>query len=157
MNHLALNEFSIESRKAWLRTVISMAAVLFVASTISARSQLERVEPEVEVSSVTVDELVQAAEEEQPPQLIDVRLKEDFEADPVLIPKASWQNPHDIDAWAKDLSPDVPVVVYCVAGRWVSQSVTKKLEDMGFTVSQLTGGIEAWQAAGKKTKPVQRP
>ena len=120
-------------------------------------AQLERVAPETEVPSVSVDELASAVREEaRAPLVIDVRLEEDFDADPVLIPEATWRDPNAIDSWVEELSPEKPVVVYCVRGHWVSQSVTKKLRDMGLNVAQLTGGIEAWKAAGNRTTKATR-
>lgn len=118
--------------------------------------QLERVDPSTEVPSVSVEELTRAARDADHPVVIDVRLREDFDAEPVLIPDASWRDPNAIDSWVGELSPDEPVVVYCVRGRWVSQSVTKKLRDMGLNVAQLTGGIEAWKEAGNPTTKAAR-
>jgi Fe-Mn family superoxide dismutase len=80
-----------------------------------------------------------------------VRLEEDFDADPVLLPNASSRDPNAVEAWAREISPEEEVVVYCVRGHWVSQSVTKKLRDSGLNASQLTGGIQAWKAAGNPT------
>lgn len=82
--------------------------------------------------------------------VLDVRLPEDFAADPVLIPHARYENPDDIERWAASMSPvDGPVVVYCVRGKWVSQKAANYLQDRGFEVYSLEGGIEAWQSAGK--------
>ena len=80
-----------------------------------------------------------------------MRLEEDFDADPVLLPNASSRDPNAVEAWAREISPEEEVVVYCVRGHWVSQSVTKKLRDSGLNASQLTGGIQAWKAAGNPT------
>ncbi len=138
-------------------TYFALTTALLLSLGATPESQLERVDPDVEVPGVTVDELARAVAETGPPVLIDVRLMEDFEADPVLIPEASWRDPNAIDTWAKELSKETPVVVYCVAGRWVSQSVTKKLIDLGYDVAQLNGGIEAWAEAGEPTKPANDP
>ena len=84
--------------------------------------------------------------------VLDVRLIEDFEADPVLIPTSAYRNPDDIAAWAGQMSPaDGPVVVYCVKGRWVSQKAANYLSDRGFEVYSLEGGIEGWKSAGQET------
>lgn len=132
--------------------------VLSFAFATSAVGQLERVDDDVEIPDISVDELTRAVEKTGArPRLIDVRLAEDFEADPVLIPDASWRDPNAIESWVEELSPGETVIVYCVAGRWVSRSVTKKLLDMGLDVSQLAGGIEAWKAAGKPTAPSKDP
>ena len=52
------------------------AVAVFVALGGFAESQLERVDPDVEVPSVSVEELERAAEGEHAPRLIDVRLQD---------------------------------------------------------------------------------
>ena len=87
-------------------------------------------------------------------RIIDVRLREDFDADPVMLPDASYRDPDDISRWAGDMSPlDGPVVVYCVRGKWVSQKAANYLRDRGFEVYSLDGGIEAWKQEGRPTAP----
>jgi rhodanese-related sulfurtransferase len=66
--------------------------------------------------------------------LLDVRLKEDFDKDP-----------EDLPEWYASLSPDSEVVVYCVAGKWVSQKAAFLLNKRGLNVSSLAGGINAWK------------
>jgi hypothetical protein len=56
--------------------------------------------------------------------LPDVRLIEDYEADPILIPKARYRNPENIEQWFSELPTDAEGVVYCVRGNWVSQHET---------------------------------
>ena len=77
--------------------------------------------------------------------LLDVRLKEDFDKDPTLIPGATHVDPEDLPEWSAFLSTDSEVVVYCVAGKWVSQKVAFLLNKQGINVSSLTGGINAWK------------
>ena len=78
--------------------------------------------------------------------LLDVRLPEDYAADPELIPGAEYRNPEEISAWASGLSADTEVIVYCVRGQWVSQKVAHFLDERGIEVRSLDGGIEAWKA-----------
>lgn len=86
--------------------------------------------------------------------LLDVRLLEDFNDDPQLIPDAMYRDPDDIAAWAGAMTPtDKPVVVYCVRGKWVSQKAANYLSERGFDVYKLDGGIEAWKSAGLETRP----
>jgi rhodanese-related sulfurtransferase len=86
--------------------------------------------------------------------VIDVRLIEDFDAEPVLIPDAMRRDPEEIQSWAASMSPtEQPVIVYCVAGKWVSQKAANYLKDQGFEVYSLEGGIEAWQSADMPTNP----
>lgn len=86
--------------------------------------------------------------------VLDVRLSEDFAADPELIPDAMYRDPDEIVTWVRSMSPvDGPVIVYCVRGKWVSQKAATYLKDQGFEVVSLEGGIEAWKDAGRETVP----
>lgn len=85
-------------------------------------------------------------------RVIDVRLSEDFSADPVLIPDAMYLDPEGIETWAASMAPtDQPVIVYCVKGKWVSQKAANYLRKRGFEVYSLEGGIEAWKDDGQAT------
>lgn len=78
-------------------------------------------------------------------QVIDVRLREDYESDREMIPGATYLDPEQIELWSDTLSPDTTVIVYCVAGRWVSQKAAHFLSKKGLDVYTLEGGLEAWQ------------
>ena len=82
--------------------------------------------------------------------LIDVRRKNDFEADNRLIPGAQWKDPEQVDTWSKDLPRDKAVVVYCVRGGSVSQSVSAKLAEDQVQVRYLEGGLAAWDLSTEK-------
>ena len=82
--------------------------------------------------------------------LIDVRRKNDFEADNRLIPGAQWKDPEQVDTWSKDLPRDKAVVVYCVRGGSVSQSVSAKLAEDQVQVRYLEGGLAAWDQSTEK-------
>ena len=79
--------------------------------------------------------------------VIDVRRKSDFEADKRLIPGAQWRDPEAVDTWSKDLPRDRDVIVYCVRGGSVSQSVSAKLAEEEIRVKFLEGGLTAWDLA----------
>lgn len=83
--------------------------------------------------------------------VLDVRLKEDFEADPQLIPGALRRDPERIAEWAGELPADTPIVAYCVRGKWVSQKAADFLARQGKDVYSLEGGIEAWKTASART------
>ena len=91
---------------------------------------------------------ISAGELESSPEvlLLDVRLKEDFARDPALIPGAVYRDPEAIDEWSSQLSTETPIVVYCVAGKWVSQKAATLLAEKGFSVRSLDGGLRAWRA-----------
>lgn len=94
---------------------------------------------------LSVDEF-ETLKEEQDVTVLDVRLIEDFEADPQLIPGATYRNPDDIGEWASTLPADGKIVLYCEHGKWVSQKAASFLESKGYEVYSIAGGIEAWKA-----------
>jgi rhodanese-related sulfurtransferase len=79
------------------------------------------------------------------PRLVDVRVEEDFLADPVLIPgsvRRSWQS---VESWAPEVADDV--VVICHRGLKISHGVAAWLRHQGVEANVLEGGMEAWRAA----------
>ena len=84
--------------------------------------------------------------------VLDVRLREDYQSNPVLIPNAQYRDPEKMADWAREIrQSDGPVVVYCVRGKWVSQKVAHFLNTQGVEVYSLEDGIDAWQADGLPT------
>lgn len=81
-------------------------------------------------------------------KLIDVRRKSDLDADASKLPGASWHDPEQIDAWAQQMPKDQDVVLYCVRGGGVSNSVVDKLQAAGVKARFIEGGIVAWKEAG---------
>ena len=99
---------------------------------------------------ITADRLI--ALQDEGAIVLDVRLLEDFDSDPVLIPNSVYRDPDKIEAWVGQMSPkDGAVVVYCVHGKWVSQKAANYLEEQGFEVYALDGGIADWKLAGHMT------
>ncbi|TFG43332.1 MAG: sulfurtransferase [Syntrophobacterales bacterium] len=87
--------------------------------------------------------------------LVDVRRKADYEAEPNLIPSAAWCDPEHVESWGRELPKDRPVVVYCVKGGSVSQSITATLTGKQVDARFVEGGLKAWKEAGgnlEKTK-----
>lgn len=102
-------------------------------------------------NSISSDELKNLLEKDpNATVVIDVRRKGDFEADRSLIPGAQWKDPEQVNMWSEDLPKGKTVVVYCVRGGSVSQSVAKELTEKQIPVSFLEGGFAAWkQTTGK--------
>jgi rhodanese-related sulfurtransferase len=80
--------------------------------------------------------------------LLDVRRTADFDAGDDMLPGARRADPERIDQWGSELDRATPVVIYCVRGGSVSQSVSATLTERGFDVRYIEGGITAWKAAG---------
>ncbi len=77
-------------------------------------------------------------------QVIDVRRKADFDKSPETIAGAAWQDPEKVEEWSKTIPKDQEVVVYCVKGGSVSQSVADSLQKNHPAVRFLEGGILGW-------------
>ncbi len=98
--------------------------------------------------TVTPEQLLQWLREGRALQLLDVRKKHDFDADPRVLPQARWKDPERIAEWCPELSKTTPIVVYCVHGHAVSKGVVDYLRPRGFDACLIEGGIEAWKEAG---------
>ena len=84
--------------------------------------------------------------------LLDVRRAEDRAKEPVSIPGATWKDPTDVDNWKNKLDSNKDIVIYCVRGGSVSNSVVDALQAKGLKARYIEGGIEAWKAMGGETK-----
>ena len=84
-------------------------------------------------------------------KVIDVRRKADLEADSAKLPNANWHDPEQIEAWIGQMPKDQDVVLYCVRGGGVSNSVVDKLQAAGVKARFIEGGIVAWKEAGGET------
>jgi len=82
--------------------------------------------------------------------VFDVRREADFGASDEIIPGAMWKNPDKIDAWIGALPLTLDVVIYCVRGGSVSNSVLDRLQAAGVKARFIEGGLEAYKAAGGK-------
>lgn len=82
--------------------------------------------------------------------VFDVRREADFAASAEIIPGAMWKNPEKIDIWVNALPRTLDVVIYCVRGGGVSNSVVDRLQAEGVKARFIEGGIEAYKAAGGK-------
>ncbi len=80
--------------------------------------------------------------------LLDVRRESDHAASNEALPGALWKNPEKIDDWVNAVPRTLDVVIYCVRGGGVSNSVVDRLLAEGVKARFIEGGIEAWKAAG---------
>jgi rhodanese-related sulfurtransferase len=102
--------------------------------------------------SITLDEFEQL-QSSSTPVVVDIRRSVDFASDPGIIPGAMRGDPDEIDDWSAKLPRDAEIVVYCVRGGSVSQSLTPRLRERGLRARYLAGGISAWKESGGKTNP----
>jgi Fe-Mn family superoxide dismutase len=94
-----------------------------------------------------------AALDNETQRVIDVRRAEDFAAAGDMVSGATWHDPAQVDQWSGGIDATEPVFVYCLKGLDIGRSTALSLRARGFDVRYLTGGIEAWKAAGKPLQP----
>ena len=80
--------------------------------------------------------------------ILDVRSVDDLAASGEQLAGATWKDPTQIAAWADSLPKDRDIVLYCVRGGGVSNSVVDALQAKGLKARFIEGGIEGWKAAG---------
>lgn len=83
--------------------------------------------------------------------LLDVRHRDDYEKDGQKIPGAAWLDPERVTQWSTALPLDRDIVIYCVRGGSVSNTVVNQLKAKGVRARFIEGGIEAWRQAGGET------
>ena len=101
-------------------------------------------------SSITATELKDFLTEQKNACVLDVRRKEDFDRAPETIAGAIWLNPEKVEEWRTALPENQELVVYCVKGGSVSQSVANALQESHPGVRFLEGGILGWQEQARR-------
>ena len=81
------------------------------------------------------------------PTIIDVRIDEDFSADPFLVPGSVRHPFTDVAALAETLRGQ-SAIVYCQKGLKISQGAAAVLRTEGVQAEVLEGGQIAWRDAG---------
>lgn len=83
--------------------------------------------------------------------ILDVRRSSDLATSNEQLEGAQWCDPEKLADWADTLPKDQDIVLYCVRGGSVSNSVVDALQGKGLKARFIEGGIEGWKAAGGKT------
>lgn len=80
--------------------------------------------------------------------ILDVRRDDDYEASEEVISKSVWKDPLKVDEWVATISKDKQIVIYCVWGGGVSNSIVDRLQADGINAQFIEGGIEGLKSAG---------
>jgi rhodanese-related sulfurtransferase len=80
--------------------------------------------------------------------ILDVRRVPDLAASTDKLPGATWHDPEKLSEWSGALPRDRDIVLYCMRGGSVSNSVVDALQAQGYNARFIEGGIEGWKAAG---------
>ena len=99
---------------------------------------------------ITVVQLRRLVGTPDAPQLIDLRIPEDFAADPRILPAALRQSHEDLSPLRTRLGAG-RAVVYCEKGRKISHGAAAILRSDGIAREVLAGGHVAWVEAGAPT------
>ncbi len=103
-------------------------------------------------TEITVAQLSRLIGTPDAPTIIDVRIDEDFDLDPQILPTAKRWPFTDIAALGNQLK-DKHVVVYCQKGKKISQGAIATLREMGISAESLEGGHFGWRDAAKPLIP----
>jgi rhodanese-related sulfurtransferase len=106
-------------------------------------------------TSISSDKLSRLIGTANAPALVDVRINEDFAADPRLIPGAMRRSHCDVQDWASSLTGQ-SVVVICNEGRKLSEGTAAWLRYCNVTAEILEGGQVAWNKARLPTIPADK-
>lgn len=101
-------------------------------------------------SSVSLETLSRLIGTPDCPVLIDVRIDEDFDADPRFIPGSIRRSAFEVADWAGDFA-GTPAVVICQRGLKLSAGAAAWMRHEGARARYLAGGTEAWNDAGLPT------
>lgn len=119
-------------------------------SSESTETSAQQEEAAATVVSVGPEEFASMMES-NPGILIDVRTADEYSGGHLEGAKLVDYYGSDFEANINELDRDVPVYVYCRSGGRSGRSASQ-MEEMGFkTVIDLSGGIMAWESAGKET------
>lgn len=86
-------------------------------------------------------------------RIIDVRRPADLDVSMEKLNGSIWLDPSKVDSWCQSLSDGVEVIIYCVRGGSVSNSVVDALHAKGVRARYIEGGIEGWKAIGGSVVP----
>lgn len=105
------------------------------------------------LNAISVPQLSRLIGTPAAPQIVDVCIDPDFEADPRLIPGAFRHGHTDLPA-LRDRLRGQRAVIACQKGLKLSQGVAAWLQAEGLAAEYLEGGKLAWAAAGAPMVPL---
>ena len=106
-------------------------------------------------TEITVQQLSRLIGLPGAPVIVDVRIDDDFNADPSLIPGSHRRDFRLVQSWAKSFAGK-SVVVSCQHGLKLSQGVAAWLRHEGVEAQSLEHGFVAWREAGQLAVPTAK-
>jgi rhodanese-related sulfurtransferase len=99
-------------------------------------------------STITPSQLSRLIGLPHAPVIADVRIDDDYRADPRLLPGALRRDYQAVARWAPEYRGK-SVIVVCHKGQKLSEGTTAWLRHEGIDAQTLEGGFEAWKKAGE--------
>ncbi len=106
-------------------------------------------------TEITVNQLSRLIGTHDAPTIIDVRIDEDFELDPQILPTATRCSHTKIAELAPQLK-DKKVIIYCQKGKKISQGSIAILRSLGVNAESVEGGHFGWRDAGQTLIPIDK-
>ncbi len=106
-----------------------------------------------DLNTITAKQLMRLIGTPDVPLIIDVRIDEDFDADPRLIPTAFRHSHHEIAELIKRVAGRKCVVI-CHKGLKLSHGTAALLRAAGVAAEVLKGGFEEWLSDGFPLLPI---
>lgn len=130
---------------AWYGRTVAQAALALPEEREGSASGLFKRDAN-DMPRISPDELAVLLERPQPPVVLDVRRRGQYNADAGQIPGSIRVLPDQAPAWASKADRTRPVVTYCTCSHeTTSGRVARQLQELGFDAAALTGGYEAWR------------
>lgn len=98
-------------------------------------------------TEITAQQLARLVGTPGAPAIVDVRIDDDFNADPHAIPASQRRDWKSLQSWASRYAGQ-SVVVTCQRGEKLSQGTAAWLRHEGIDAQSLEGGHVAWREAG---------
>jgi rhodanese-related sulfurtransferase len=102
---------------------------------------------------ITVPQLSRLVGTPDAPVILDIRILQDRDADPRMLPASMARDYRGVTGWAAEHAGQT-IAVVCQRGLKLSQGVAAWLRHGGIHAESLEGGFEAWVEAGE---PLVRP
>ena len=106
-------------------------------------------------TSISCDKLARLIGTANAPALVDVRIDEDFDSDPRLIPGSVRRSHRDTEEWAAQLAGR-PAIVVCQKGQKLSEGTAALLRARRVSAEILDGGFADWEKARLPLVPAGR-
>ena len=106
-------------------------------------------------TSISPDKLARLIGTPKMPALIDVRIDEDFAADPRLIPGAMRRSHCDVQDWGPRLAGQSAIVI-CHKGLKLSEGTAAWLRQSGISAEVLEGGHLGWTETQRPAVPADK-